>query len=137
MITQTFHMQNKLQDIDPTVLSVMAAVEGRLGSDTRFNVEVCITEALTNLVLHACGGKSSPIRINLMLTHDRLCIEVFDPKGATPFDLRDFGPRLSQVDVLAESGRGLSLIKDCADTLEYGPVDGHHRLAMTFRTGVA
>lgn len=135
MTSQTFHMQNKLEDIDPTVLSVMAAVEGRLGIEPRFNVEVCVAEVLTNLVLHAAGDKTRPIRITLTLTHDRLCIEVFDPEGAALFDLRDFGPHLSQVDVLAESGRGLSLIKICADALEYGPADGGHRLAMTFLTG--
>ena len=133
MISKSFHMQNDLGDVDRMVMSLKTAVDGTLDSAAMFKFEICTSEALTNIVKHASAtNKSDPILVQLSETDANLDVIVFDPVGAALFDLRDHARDLDTVDPLAESGRGLGLIMQCADAVTYGSHDGRTRLFLTF-----
>jgi serine/threonine-protein kinase RsbW len=131
-VTQrTFQMQNRLEDVDPMVMSLKAAVEGNLDHDVMVRFEICMSEALTNLASHV-NVEPTVIDVTLALSHDKLTVEIFDPVGATPFDLRDHAVDLSSVEMLAENGRGLGLIMQCADAVDYGLSGDRNRLKLEF-----
>lgn len=136
MTLKTHHMINAIDAIDPMILALRADVTPVLADATRFRFELCVTEALTNLVVHApTDAEDAPIEIALTLQTREVQIEIFDPKGAEPFDLRAHAAELSQIDVMAEGGRGLALIMECADTIQYGPKGTRYALSLTFRDG--
>ena len=132
MTAQAFDMTNGVDAIDPMVLTLRGHVAPVLSDDARFRFELCVTEALTNIVTHA-AGTTAPIQIILTIDAGHARIEIFDPEGADPFDLRAHANELSQVDAMAESGRGLGLIMECSDKVTYGPTDTQNALTLEFR----
>lgn len=132
MTAQTFHMTNGVDAIDPMVLTLRGHVAPVLSDDARFRFELCVTEALTNIVTHATAT-TAPITINLRVDAGHASIDIFDPEGADPFDLRAHANELSQVDAMAESGRGLGLIVECSDNVSYGPTGTQNALTLEFR----
>nr|WP_237693224.1 ATP-binding protein [Octadecabacter algicola] len=112
---------------------LVAAAESSLSQDVLGRFGICTSETLTNLVLHAKNcAPDAKIQITLRDTENAVFLEVFDPEGAAPFDLRKYATDLSEIDVMAEGGRGLGLIMACADHVAYGRVDGKYRLELTF-----
>lgn len=133
MNTRTFQMQNRLDGIDPLVMSLKTAVEGALGHEALARFEICTTEVLSNIVKHACADdKGTPITVTLAEGPSALLVEVFDPVGAACFDPRDHMQDPKNRDPLAESGRGIGLILQCADGVTYGPSKGRKRIALQF-----
>ena len=133
MSTQTYHMTNRLDAVDPMVVVLRSQVEDALEDNTRFRFEVGITEVLTNLVHHA---ETDTIRVPVVITlhkkQGHAEIEIFDPIGAKPFDPSDHVNDLSTVDAMAEGGRGIGLIMQCADVVRYGPSGDGHSLYLEF-----
>lgn len=126
-------MPNQIEAIDPMVLTLKSHVDGALSGEALFRFDICLSEALANLVLHAeTTDKSAPITVKIRHEADRLNASIFDPVGAEAFDIRDKARALDDVDALAESGRGLGLILECADEVNYGPTPDGNRLKLTF-----
>ena len=96
MTAQAFDMTNGVDAIDPMVLTLRGHVAPVLSDDARFRFELCVTEALTNIVTHATAT-TAPITINLRVDAGHASIDIFDPEGADPFDLRAHANELSQV----------------------------------------
>lgn len=132
MISHTFHMPNVLERVDPMVVSLRAHVESELAQDALTRFEICASEALTNLAKHG-GCPGAEVIIHVTTTAARVRLEIADPKGAEPFDLKQHARDLTQVDLMAESGRGLGLVLHCADAVDYSPTDTGYRLALDFR----
>lgn len=134
MIEKTFHMANTPEDVDETVLQVISSIESAVSALLLTRVKICLSEALYNNVLHAqVDDKSGPISISVAVQEGSLVLEIFDPIGAKPFDISAHAPDLAEVDLMAENGRGLGLIMECADSVAYGPSDdGHNRLVLGF-----
>jgi len=131
--TAAYSMKNRIEDVDPMVLSLKAAVSGHLPDEKMLGFELCISEAMTNAVKHGTAGDGkSFVDLTLWLGKNAVSLEIYDAEGAAPFDLRKQARDLSEVDTLAESGRGLGLILTCADEVGYGPVGGRNRLILTF-----
>lgn len=127
-------MQKTLEDVDPMVMSLRAAVGMVLKGDDVLRCEISVAEALTNIVMHA-APKCADAYIDVIVTEipQAVVVEIFDPAGAEAFDPRDHVTVFHTVDPMAESGRGLGLILKCADVVRYGPVDGRNRLSLAFR----
>ena len=126
-------MPNRLTDVDPTVVDAMATLEGAAPQGVLSRVQICLSEALQNLVDHApTEDASAPIEFHILQDAPLIAVEIFDPVGAPPFDLRQHARSISEIDALAEDGRGLAIILECADEVEYGAPNGHHRLRLTF-----
>lgn len=138
MTSTLFHMRNDLDEVDGMVTSLKAHLEGHLSDDGLFRFEICVAEALTNLVKHAeTADLETPIDIAVTVERDTVVVEIFDPVGAVPFDLNANAVELSDVDLMAESGRGLGLILQCADKVHYGDVGGRNRMALEFGKAAA
>lgn len=126
-------MRNTLEGVDTLVMSLKAEVGAILGSAVLIRFEICVAEALTNIVKHAKPVMThAVIEVALSETADAILVEIFDPLGATPFDLRDLAPDLDAVDLLAESGRGLGLIMQCADAVDYHRSEDRNCLKLEF-----
>jgi serine/threonine-protein kinase RsbW len=127
-------MENGLEGVSPMVLRLKAEAEGSLELEALVRFEICMTEALSNLTMHAdTRDRTTPIDIALAKSGASVGVEIFDPVGTKPFDLKDHAVALSDVELTAESGRGLGLILECADSVTYGPSHGRNRLALTFQ----
>lgn len=134
MSALTFHMQNQLEAVDPMVLTLKGHLGDRLADETLMRFDICMSEALANLVLHAkTEQKDAPIDLMFNFDDDVLTVDIFDPEGTEAFDIRKQARALSDVDVMAESGRGLGLILECADGVEYGPVQNRRCLSLKFQ----
>ncbi len=133
MIKSRHQIQNTLEDVDHLVTSLEAVVCLALGPEATSRFEICLSEALTNLVKHA-KPKMGAAAIEITVTEQDqiIVVEILDPVGADPFDLRDHAVDLKTIDPLAEEGRGLGLIMQCADAVDYGPSGDHNRLALQF-----
>lgn len=133
MSHRNFEMSNEIDAVDPMVLTLREEVEADLTDDTRFRFEICITEILANLVNHAQTKISdAAIKISLSVKPGSASIEIFDPIGAKPFDIREYATDLSQVDAMAEGGRGLGLIMECADEVKYSRSGDRNSLRLEF-----
>ncbi len=133
MTKAVFNMDNRIEAVDPMVLGLKARVEDSLVKEALLRFEICVIEALTNVVEHATpSSKEASVEIHLQNTDAGVVIEIFDLEGTAPFDLRDHVTDLSLVDEMAEGGRGLGLILQCADTVELGALSNRNRLYMSF-----
>lgn len=116
------------------VLALKSYLEDQLADETLMRLDICMSEALANLVLHAkTEQKDAPIELMFDFEGDVLTVDIFDPEGTKAFDIRKQARALSDVDVMAEGGRGLGLILECADGVEYGPVQNRRCLSLKFQ----
>lgn len=126
-------MPSRLDSVDPMVLTLKGQLEGILSNEALCRFDICLSEALANLVLHAKTDiNEALITVNLDIAEGVVTAEIFDPEGAQAFDIRDSARDLSEVDAMAESGRGLGLILECADSVDYGMVRDRNRLFLIF-----
>ena len=133
MRSLTFHMPRRIDDVDPTVRALTSELEGYLSGEARLRFEITVSEALSNLVIHAKPATAdATIDIHLALAADQVVVEIFDPEGAEPFDIKAHARDLSQIDLMAEHGRGLGIIIECADAVDYGSHADRNRLRLTF-----
>ncbi len=133
MNTLTFHMPNQLDAVDPMVMTLKGQLQTALSTEALWRFDICISETLANLVLHAkTANLEAQVDITLNISKGLVIAEIYDPQGAAAFDIRDKAHDLKEVEVFAESGRGLGLIVECADLVDYGKVNGRNRLSLTF-----
>ena len=88
------------------------------------DMKIALTEACTNVVVHAYGEEPGPLEVAMLVEHGRLVLGVRDRgNGLHPLPGRDEGAPL---------GFGLALIASLSD--ELGLVGGHHgtELRMAF-----
>lgn len=135
MTVLTFHMANRLDAVDPMVLTMKDQLRVVLSNETLLRFDICLSETLANVVLHAKAAAGSQVDVTLDITKGRVTAQIFDPEGAAVFDIRDAARDLDAVDVMAEGGRGVGLILQCADVVDYGPVNNRYRLSLTFVEG--
>lgn len=127
------HIPRQLDAVDPAVIALKSEVEKQLSDEVRFRFELCVIEALTNLVTHAQGETlDDVIEIRMDLKDGHVKIELFDPSGAEPFDPCSGATDISEIDGMAEGGRGIGLIMELADTAVYGPSDNRNSLKLEF-----
>ncbi|HEX5772149.1 MAG TPA: ATP-binding protein, partial [Nocardioidaceae bacterium] len=82
-----------------------------VAADSIHDVELAISEACANVIQHAVDSEGYEVSIELAA--DRCAITVLDRGEGFEADVRD------QVDVDAESGRGLSLMRALVDNLNF------------------
>ncbi|MCX6168946.1 MAG: ATP-binding protein [Ignavibacteriales bacterium] len=89
-------------------------------------VDICLTEALNNVIKHSYGGNNSqPIEINVKKDLKHLEIEIVDvglPRENLVIKDLEFDP--NDIENLPESGMGLFIIKQLMDELDYGSKEG-------------
>ncbi|WP_172327411.1 ATP-binding protein [Mangrovicoccus sp. HB161399] len=127
-------MSAKLEEIDQLVVTLKASLEGAVSEDKLSAMEIAVTEALANAVNHGSSAeRGEKIRVSAAISEDGVRVEIVDAGEQMPADLYDDVAELDEVDLMAESGRGLPLIRFCSDDLVYEPSEGRNRLELLFR----
>ena len=95
-------------------------------------VEICLTEALNNVIKHAYKGENSNrIDIIIRLNNDQLEIDIVDegsPRKNLIISELNFDP--ADIDNLPESGMGLYIIKQLMDDLNYYSLNGKNYFTL-------
>jgi len=108
-----------------------------LSEDTRFGIELCMEEALANLVMHgqAPDGQKD-IAIVFSVDGSRATVQILD--RCAPYDVMNADlPQPGQFDDSSEGGRGLRLLRSFATEMSYETCDGRNVLTMVFGQGSA
>ena len=102
------------------VESLIDRVCGTLGvhEEAYGNILIAVTEAVNNAVIHGnCFKRELEVDVEVMNVDDRLCFSVKD-KG-NGFDFQNLPDPTSPENLEKENGRGIFLIKNLADDLNF------------------
>ena len=99
-----------------------------------YQMEVCVVEAVTNVIKHAFGGAAGhEVEVVVKLLQDQVVFEVVDAgKSLTESDIRVTKEDTQQFDFdgLSDGGRGLFIMGSYMDEMSYRIEDGHNRLTL-------
>ncbi len=107
----------------------------RLTTDTAHALQLCLEEAVTNVLSHAFEpGGAHDVRVALWCDGPALHAEVED--DGRPFDPLAFEPRAAPKDLEAAEigGLGIKLMRSFAQSISYARCGGTNRLRLTFPT---
>jgi anti-sigma regulatory factor (Ser/Thr protein kinase) len=123
-----------MAEINDAVLWVGdVAVKSGLGDQTSYAMQVCVEEALTNIVRHGhCAIGPGEIGLELTVTNGGVRIEVED--DCVPFDMTAATPSRPHNDPADPEvgGWGLGLIRAFASRLAYRREGERNRLTLEF-----
>lgn len=132
MATITITTESRLENIDLLSAAIRGLCESAaLPAADIDRIELCVVEALNNVVLHAyCNQPSHQLAVNWQLAADRLQIDISDQGNpiATP-------PPQDLPAADAEGGRGWFIMKACMDSLHYCSAAGTNTLTLVKRLG--
>ena len=93
------------------------------------NLNAVLTEAMVNTIKHAnAADPDKDIRIRISISDKELLIRVYD--SGEGFDLESIADPSFQSDLLAESGRGIFIIRSLMDSVVYKKTVGGNVLEM-------
>jgi anti-sigma regulatory factor (Ser/Thr protein kinase) len=107
----------------------------RVPAHTAERVDLCSTEAVTNIMMYACAGLSShKISLRLDSQPDSLALEIQD--DGSPFDPRRADPPKppASLEDVPSSGWGIQIFRHFSDELRYRRADGRNHLTLIFQT---
>ena len=129
-------MRPDLAEVDRIVPAMLAALSDALSEDRLSTVEICLAEALTNAVNHARASQTqTAIHITAQILADSVRIEIIDAGRQSPSDLYTDVTDLGDIDPMDENGRGIPLISQLADEVQFTPAEGRNRLCLSFNRG--
>jgi serine phosphatase RsbU (regulator of sigma subunit)/anti-sigma regulatory factor (Ser/Thr protein kinase) len=107
----------------------LAVLRGRLPPGEAMDkwllqIQLAVTEAVSNIIIHAYAGLDGEIIGLITLYPDRLEVDLLD--GGVAFEPRDIVRREIDIDHLDEGGRGLSIVHDVMDEVAYRRVADRH-----------
>lgn len=139
MSQTAFSLPVRLDAVDDLVVTLKAGAEAALPDDRLMAMEIALTEALTNTVRHGCAElPGATITVTLAIDPEAVSVLIEDDGRPAPAGLFDAGPALDDIDLMAESGRGIALILACSDGVDYRHEAGRNRLSLRFlREGAA
>lgn len=98
-----------------------------------FQLELCVMEAVTNVIRHAYGGLPSHlVDVTVVVAADRISYQVTDtgkshPHFEEPGQVFDW----LTLEQAREGGMGLAIIREVMDVVEYHSENGRNLLTMT------
>jgi serine/threonine-protein kinase RsbW len=102
-----------------------------------FNIELCVVEAVTNSIKHAYGEKSGhEVMVVFTLSEKEAVFEVCDkgkpmnPERLKKADLGTSHVEKQPINSIADCGRGLGIMKEIMDCVEYRTGDEFNCLVM-------
>lgn len=127
MIEQTFNITSDYGNVIGVNQQIREYLSGENLEEHLCNaVEICLTEALNNVIKHSYSGDNTKsIEINIKKDSKFLEIEIVDagsPRKNLTIKELDFDPE--DIDNLPESGMGLFIIKQLMDELDYNSKEG-------------
>ena len=131
-------IDSDLAAVQKAAHAVRAACAGRIPPAVVDEIEIAVVEAINNVIAHGYGGRAChEIRVQLSLQSEKVVIEIIDRAlpmapglfAALPED--PFRSDMTDRTSLAESGRGLALIRVTMDEVAYCSEGGENRLRLT------
>jgi|SRR5215472_3641316 len=125
-------------------LSLASAWVERLASqyaipdDTRFAMNLCLEEVLSNIIRHGYSGQSDrSINIRFSSLQEGCFVFVIDDEAPlfNPLDAPYGPPPINPLEEIPIGGRGITLLREFAQTLEYEARPTGNRLSVGFRIG--
>jgi anti-sigma regulatory factor (Ser/Thr protein kinase) len=104
-----------------------------LSEKTAFALQLCLEEAVTNIMRHGEGGaRATEIVTNVALDDADIVLTVEDDGG--PFDPTKFAApqRAQSLDDASVGGLGICLMRQFARRIEYRRSGGRNQLRLTF-----
>ncbi len=119
----TLRLDSRLENVPLASIAVKAmAVEVGFAQEECERLELCVVEALTNVIEHAYHGEPGhAVTLQVAVTAGELELRVGDQGAPMPDGLlqRPEPEEASEPALLAESGRGLVLMRRIADRIDY------------------
>jgi serine/threonine-protein kinase RsbW len=127
-------VENDLSDVGYAVeWAGWLASNAGLPEDVRFNIEVCLEEALANLILHGQADDDGK-EIAVAFSADATGASILITDRCAPFDVEhEAPPPRGGLEDPQEGGRGLRLLRAFASELAYASKDGENALTLMFR----
>ena len=129
-----FRMPSRREQVAPTVDRVLAAARpAGLSVEQRDNLAVAVAEALSNAAVH--GNQLHPhrdVRVLISVT-PRECVVVEVSDLGPGFDSTQVGDPTHPARVLMPGGRGIFLMKQLVDRVEYNEAGNRVRLTVERR----
>lgn len=133
MIEQKFNITSDYGEVIKINKSIREHLSGNKIETYVCNaVEICLTEALNNVIKHAYKGENSnQIEIIIRINNNQLEIDIVDegaPRKNLIISELNFDP--AKIDNLPESGMGLYIIKQLMDELNYYSLNGKNYFTL-------
>ena len=133
MAKKNFTMNSTYDEVASTSKQVrLFCQESKIGKKECEQIELCVTEALNNVIKHSYKGKlKEQIKITVNITNKSLEIDVSDKGEARKsFDKPklDFDP--DDIQSLPEGGMGLFIIEEIMNETHYRNEDGKNIFTM-------
>jgi len=134
-----FIIDSNLENVPLIGMSVNKLCSSASFSDIdSFNIELCVVEAVTNSIKHSCCGESGhEIRVGLTLTQEAVTLDVcdtgphpMDPKVLDDAVIKPPGDNITDIEDIAEGGRGLGIMKEIMDSVTYKSEEGMNCLTL-------
>jgi anti-sigma regulatory factor (Ser/Thr protein kinase) len=112
------------------------AAEYRIPAETQFAIDLCLEEAVSNVVRHGYDAQiDQSITVAFKAGADELTFTIED--HAPPFDplldtTAENAPAASSIEDFPVGGLGILLMRKFAKNLEYKALDGGNRLTLRF-----
>jgi serine/threonine-protein kinase RsbW len=126
----------RIEAANPEALTrwiVEACAAARLPEKTAFAVQLCLDEAVANIVQHGEDGtRASEIAAALERNDSGVVLDIED--DGTAFDPTAFvvPPRPADLDKSPVGGLGIHLMRGFARRMDYSRAGGRNRLRLTF-----
>jgi len=103
-----------------------------LTADMAFGLQLCIEEAVANVVMYGGAPDDSPIIVQIQQVRDGVTATIED--GAQPFDATQVPPRAipESLDEARIGGLGVHLIRQYASEMRYERHQDRNRLTLEF-----
>ena len=120
-------IESDLDDVPLVGIAVNRFCSYAAFSETEaFNIELCVIEAVTNSIKHAYGEqRGQEVVIIFTLSDNEAVFEIcdkgkpMDPNKLKRADLATSHVEKQNIDSISDSGRGLGIMKEIMDDVEY------------------
>ncbi len=131
-------IESELDDIPLVGIAVNRFCSYAAFSETdAFNIELCVIEAVTNSIKHAYGEKVGQEVIVIFTLSDREAVfeicdkgRPMDPERLKKADLSQTHCAAQSIETVAECGRGLGIMKEVMDGVDYRSENGTNCLIL-------
>ncbi|HEY1806170.1 MAG TPA: ATP-binding protein [Terracidiphilus sp.] len=112
------------------------SAEHAIPPDTEFAIQLCLEEAVSNIIRHGYGGHPGhALTVETIPAETGNLVFRIEDQAApfNPLDEPDEPPALKSIDDLPPGGQGIRLLRKFAGTITYERLAGGNRLTIGFR----
>jgi len=108
--------------------------EHSIGKEILFNIQLCLDEAITNIINYAYQGIDEVIDVKIIVEPNRITVELIDSSEEyNPLESPDPDTNLP-LEERPIGGLGILLIKNLSDFQSYKRIDNKNCLSLFFNT---